>query len=68
MHRRRTARVRAWEHAEDLRLLIEALDTGPADIFGSSGAVNALATVAAHPRLVRALVAHEPPAAMNCGP
>jgi pimeloyl-ACP methyl ester carboxylesterase len=32
------------EHAEDLRTLIGALGTGPADIFGSSGgAVNALA-------------------------
>jgi pimeloyl-ACP methyl ester carboxylesterase len=54
------------EHAEDLRRLIEALDAGPADVFGSSGgAVNALALVAAHPRLVRTLVAHEPPAAQE---
>jgi len=31
------------EHAEDLRRLIQALDAGPADVFGSSGgAVNAL--------------------------
>jgi|SRR5579859_4989648 len=52
------------EHAEDLRALIQALDTGPADVFGSSGgAVNALALVARHPELVRALLAHEPPAA-----
>jgi pimeloyl-ACP methyl ester carboxylesterase len=51
-------------HAEDLRLLIEALDAGPADVFGSSGgAVNALALVAQHPQLVRILLAHEPPAA-----
>jgi pimeloyl-ACP methyl ester carboxylesterase len=52
------------EHAEDLRRLIQALDAGPADVFGSSGgAVNALALVARHPRLVSTLVAHEPPAA-----
>jgi pimeloyl-ACP methyl ester carboxylesterase len=52
------------EHAEDLRRLIQALDAGPADVFGSSGgAVNALALVARHPRLVGNLVAHEPPAA-----
>jgi pimeloyl-ACP methyl ester carboxylesterase len=52
------------EHAEDLRRLIQALDAGPADVFGSSGgAVNALALVARHPRLIRILVAHEPPAA-----
>jgi pimeloyl-ACP methyl ester carboxylesterase len=51
------------EHAEDLSLLIQALDAGPADVFGSSGgAVNALALVAAHPPLVSTLVAHEPPA------
>jgi len=54
------------EHAEDLRRLIEALDAGPADVFGSSGgAVNALALVAGHPELVRTLVAHEPPAAQQ---
>ena len=52
------------EHADDLRRLIRAVDAGPADIFGSSGgAVNALALVARHPRLVDTLVAHEPPAA-----
>ncbi|MBO0776306.1 MAG: alpha/beta hydrolase [Actinobacteria bacterium] len=54
------------EHAEDLRRLIQALGAGPADIFGSSGgAVNALALVARHPRLVATLVAHEPPAAQE---
>jgi pimeloyl-ACP methyl ester carboxylesterase len=54
------------EHAEDLRALIQALDAGPADVFGSSGgAVNALALVARHPRLVRAVVAHEPPTAQE---
>jgi pimeloyl-ACP methyl ester carboxylesterase len=54
------------KHAEDLRRLIQVLDAGPADLFGSSGgAVNALALVASHPRLVRTLVAHEPPAAQQ---
>jgi pimeloyl-ACP methyl ester carboxylesterase len=54
------------EHAEDLRRLIQVLDAGPADLFGSSGgAVNALALVASHPRLVHTLVAHEPPAAQQ---
>ncbi|HEX9065963.1 MAG TPA: alpha/beta hydrolase [Streptosporangiaceae bacterium] len=52
------------EHAEDLRLLIETLDAGPADVFASSGgAVNALVLVAEHPEVVRTLVAHEPPSA-----
>jgi pimeloyl-ACP methyl ester carboxylesterase len=52
------------EHAEDLRRLIQALDAGPVDVFGSSGgAVNGLVLVTAHPGLVRTLVAHEPPAA-----
>jgi pimeloyl-ACP methyl ester carboxylesterase len=51
------------EHADDLRLLIDALGTGPADIFASSGgAVNALVLVAGHPEHVRVLVAHEAPA------
>jgi pimeloyl-ACP methyl ester carboxylesterase len=52
------------EHADDLHRLILALDTGPVDIFASSGgAVNALALVASHPEQVRTLVAHEPPSA-----
>jgi pimeloyl-ACP methyl ester carboxylesterase len=52
------------EHADDLHRLISALNTGPVDIFASSGgAVNALALVASHPEQVRTLVAHEPPAA-----
>lgn len=54
------------EHAEDLRRLLLALDAEPADVFGSSGgAVNALALAARHPRLIRTLVAHEPPAAQE---
>ena len=52
------------EHADDLHRLIEALGTGPVDLFASSGgAVNALALVAKHPEQVRTLVAHEPPLA-----
>jgi pimeloyl-ACP methyl ester carboxylesterase len=52
------------EHADDLHRVIEALGTGPVDLFASSGgAVNALALVAQHPDDVRTLVAHEPPAA-----
>ncbi|MFD0774231.1 alpha/beta fold hydrolase [Streptomonospora algeriensis] len=50
------------EHAEDLRLVIEALGVDRVDLFGSSGgAVNALTLVAEHPGPVRTLVAHEPP-------
>jgi pimeloyl-ACP methyl ester carboxylesterase len=46
------------QHADDV---IEAVG-GPVDLFASSGgAVNSLALVAAHPDLVRLLVAHEPP-------
>ena len=52
------------EHADDLHRLIAALDSGPVDLFASSGgAVNALALVASHPEQVRTLVAHEPPTA-----
>ncbi|MGP3977254.1 alpha/beta fold hydrolase [Streptomyces sp. 8N114] len=52
------------EHADDLRRVIEDLDAGPVELFGSSGgAVNGLALVAAHPGLVRTFVAHEPPTA-----
>ena len=54
------------EHADDLHRLILALNTGPVDIFASSGgAVNALALVAKYPEQVRTLVAHEPPAAQE---
>ncbi|MGC4806296.1 alpha/beta fold hydrolase [Micromonospora sp. DT233] len=50
------------QQAADLHLLIEALGTGPVDVFGSSGgAVTALELVAAHPGDVGTLVAHEPP-------
>jgi pimeloyl-ACP methyl ester carboxylesterase len=51
-------------HAADVRAVIEAVGGSPVDLFASSGgAVNALALVAAHPALVRTLVAHEPPVA-----
>lgn len=48
--------------AEDLHAVVEALGTGPVDMFASSGgAVTALALVTAHPDDVATLVAHEPP-------
>jgi pimeloyl-ACP methyl ester carboxylesterase len=52
------------EHADDISQVIAALDSGPVDLFASSGgAINALALVARYPGKVRTLVAHEPPAA-----
>jgi len=52
------------QHADDVHRIIAALDSGPVDLFASSGgAVNALALVAKHPEQVRTLVAHEPPLA-----
>jgi pimeloyl-ACP methyl ester carboxylesterase len=52
------------QHADDVHRIIEALGSGPVDLFASSGgAVNALALVAAHPDDVHTLVAHEPPLA-----
>jgi pimeloyl-ACP methyl ester carboxylesterase len=51
-------------HAADVAAVIQAAGGGPVDVLASSGgAVNALALVAAHPELVRTLVAHEPPVA-----
>ncbi|MEU6077165.1 alpha/beta hydrolase [Micromonospora sp. NPDC047074] len=50
------------QQAADLHLLIEALGTGPVDVFASSGgAVTGLELVAARPGDVGTLVAHEPP-------
>jgi len=50
------------EHADDLHRIIDALGSGPIDLFASSGgAVNGLALVERHPEQVRILVAHEPP-------
>ncbi|HSZ41379.1 MAG TPA: alpha/beta hydrolase [Trebonia sp.] len=55
-------RTEVEEHADDLHRIITALDSGPVDVFASSGgAVNALALAARHPDQVRTLVAHEPP-------
>jgi len=52
------------QHADDIRRIVEELGVGPVDVFATSGgAVNCLAFVAAHPDLVRTLVAHEPPIA-----
>ncbi|NKQ51624.1 alpha/beta hydrolase [Amycolatopsis sp. K13G38] len=48
--------------ARDVHAIIEALDAGAVDMFASSGgAVTSLALVAAYPRDVNTLVAHEPP-------
>jgi pimeloyl-ACP methyl ester carboxylesterase len=50
------------QHAEDLHRVIQALGTGPVDLFATSGgAVNALRLAETHPDDVRRLVAHEPP-------
>ena len=57
-----TIDVSPEQHGEDLHRVIEALDVGAVDCFGSSGgAVNLLALAAAHPEDVRTAVAHEPP-------
>ncbi|TCC26865.1 alpha/beta fold hydrolase [Kribbella speibonae] len=50
-------------HADDIHRVIQAaVGPGPVDVLASSGgAVNMLAFVAAHPDVVRTLVAHEPP-------
>ncbi len=51
---------------EDAAALIEALGDGPAYVFGTSGGAQiGLNLAARHPELVRALVAHEPPAIMT---
>ena len=48
--------------ADDVHAVIGALDVGPVEMFASSGgAVTALALVAAYPKDVVVLVAHEPP-------
>jgi pimeloyl-ACP methyl ester carboxylesterase len=50
------------QHADDLHRIIQAVGSGPVDLFATSGgAVNALALVQAHPADVRTLIAHEPP-------
>ena len=48
--------------AKDVHAVIEALGSGPVELFASSGgAVTALALVAGYPDDVTTLVAHEPP-------
>ncbi|MGA2762595.1 MAG: alpha/beta hydrolase [Spirochaetia bacterium] len=50
-------------HSDDAHRLLTALTTEPALVFGSSiGALIGLDLVARHPRQIRVLVAHEPPA------
>lgn len=50
------------QRADDLARLIRHVDAGPATVFGSSGgAVTTLALAQAHPELVSAVIAHEPP-------
>ena len=49
-------------HGDDLALLVQSLDRGPALIFGNSGGAQiGLNFTARYPSLVRRLVAHEPP-------
>ena len=58
---RGTSDVDPAMHAEDLHRVVDALDVGPVDAFGSSGGgVNLLALCAAHPEDVRVAVVHEP--------
>ncbi|MEP6564187.1 MAG: alpha/beta hydrolase [Mesorhizobium sp.] len=50
---------------DDAARLIEALDAGPAYVFGTSGGAQiGLNLAARHPERVRVLVAHEPPSMM----
>jgi pimeloyl-ACP methyl ester carboxylesterase len=52
------------EHADDLHRLIDAIEVGQVDFFGTSGgALNGLVLVARHAEQVRTIVAHEPPLA-----
>jgi clorobiocin biosynthesis protein CloN7 len=51
--------------ADDVRRVLEAVGSGPARVFGSSGgAVTGLALAALYPNHVAALLAHEPPVAL----
>ncbi|CAN7480910.1 alpha/beta hydrolase [Devosia sp. LjRoot16] len=53
------------QQADDAAALIEALGNGPAYVFGTSGGAQiGLNLAARHPKLVQALVAHEPPSMM----
>ncbi|WP_205470918.1 alpha/beta fold hydrolase [Nocardioides sp. SYSU D00038] len=58
-----TGPITVAQHVDDVHRVIEAVGA-PVDLLGSSGgAVTALALAATHPRDVRRVVAHEPPAA-----
>lgn len=58
----RSAPTTPEQRADDLARLIAHVDAGPALVLGSSGgAVSALALAQAHPRLLRGVIAHEPP-------
>jgi pimeloyl-ACP methyl ester carboxylesterase len=51
------------ENAEDVHAVIQSLNAGPVEVFGSSGgAVTLLELAARHPEVIHAAVAHEPPA------
>ncbi|WP_141728214.1 alpha/beta fold hydrolase [Devosia insulae] len=53
------------QQADDAAALIEAVGSGPAYVFGTSGGAQiGLNLAARHPKLVQALVAHEPPSMM----
>lgn len=53
------------QQADDAAALIEALGNGPAYVFGTSGGAQiGLNLAARYPKLVKALVAHEPPSMM----
>lgn len=56
------AEVTTEVHGDDLHRVVEAVQLGPVDAFGTSGgAQNALAWITAHPEDARTVVAHEPP-------
>ncbi|NED98595.1 alpha/beta fold hydrolase [Phytoactinopolyspora halotolerans] len=56
---------RVEQHADDAAQLIDALDAGPAHVFGTSGGAQiALDLSARYPDKVRTVVAHEPPCVM----
>ena len=49
------------QQADDAAALLDALDTGPAAVFGtSSGGIFALCLMVRHPELVRGAILHEP--------
>lgn len=59
-----TSDITVQQHAADLHRVIDALQVGPVDAFGSSGGgVNLLGLLAANPDDVRVAVVHEPPVA-----